>query len=298
MKILITGGTGFIGARLCRHLLQAGHQLTVYSRRPEKVVPCCGATVKALDSLDTLTSDSEFDVVINLAGEPIAAKRWSAQRKQVLLDSRLSTTRALLDAIGRMAKPPECLINASAVGFYGDQGDADVDESTQPNNDFGHQLCQQWEDLARQAEALGLRVCITRIGLVVGRGGGFLEKMLPPFRLGLGGRFGSGAQWMSWIHRDDLVKLIEWLLNHPDCRGVYNATAPYPVSNEQFTKTLAGLLKRPALLPMPAVVARILFGEMALLLLTGQRVLPSRISQTEFKFSYPDLKTALGEVLS
>jgi len=298
MKILITGGTGFIGARLCQHLLQAGHQLTVYSRRPEKVVSCCGATVEALDSLDTLTSDSEFDVVINLAGEPIAAKRWSAQRKQVLLDSRLSTTRALLDAIGRMAKPPECLINASAVGFYGDQGDADVDESTQPNNDFGHQLCQQWEELARQAEALGLRVCITRIGLVVGSGGGFLEKMLPPFKLGLGGRFGSGAQWMSWIHRDDLVRLIEWLLSHPDCRGVYNATAPYPVSNEQFTKTLAGLLKRPALLPMPAVVARILFGEMALLLLTGQRVLPSRISQTEFKFSYPDLKTALGEVLS
>lgn len=298
MKILITGGTGFIGTRLCRHLSQAGHQLTVYSRRPEKVSLLCGAKVEALASLDALASDSEFDAAINLAGEPIAAKRWTAQRKQVLLDSRLSTTRALLEGIKRMEKPPACLINASAVGFYGDQGDADVDESTLPENDFGHQLCQQWEQLAREAEALGVRVCITRFGLVVGRGGGFLEKMLLPFKLGLGGHFGTGEQWMSWIHRDDLVKLIEWLLNHPDCSGVYNATAPYPVTNDRFTKTLAGLLKRPALLPMPAVVARILFGEMAQLFLTGQRVLPSRISQTEFEFSYPELKTALGEVLS
>lgn len=297
MRILITGGTGFIGTRLCQHLSQAGHKLTVYSRRPERVPLRCGAEIEALASLDALDSDREFDAIINLAGEPIAAKRWSAQRKEVLLNSRLTTTKALLDAIGRMTKPPGCLINASAVGFYGDQGNIDVDESTLPKNDFGHQLCQQWEELARQAEAFGVRVCIIRIGLVVGRGGGFLAKMLVPFRLGLGGRFGTGKQWMSWIHRDDLVGVIEWLLNHVDCSGVYNATSPSPVTNERFTNILAGLLKRPALLPMPAVVARVLFGEMSQLFLTGQRVFPSRLSQTGFEFSYPDLKAALTEAL-
>jgi len=297
MRILITGGTGFVGARLCQQLSQAGHQLKVYSRRPEQVAQLCGAQVEALASLDAIDSDSEFDGVINLAGEPIAAKRWSMQRKQVLLNSRLSTTSALLDGISRMAKPPACLINASAVGFYGDQGDLVVDESTSPADDFGHQLCQQWERLALQAETLGVRVCIARIGLVVGSDGGFLQKMLVPFKLGLGGRFGSGEQWMSWIHRNDLIRLLEWLLNHSDCRGVYNATAPHPVTNQRFTNILAASLNRPAILPMPSVVARTIFGEMAQLFLTGQRVLPSRISQTGFEFSYPDLKAALAEAL-
>lgn len=298
MRILITGGTGFIGTQLCEHLVAAGHQLTVYSRNPDKVSTRCGEKVEALGSLELLTSASEFDAVINLAGESIAAKRWSARRKQVLLDSRLTTTKALIAAFQRMTKPPACLINASAVGFYGDQGNTDVDESTLPKNDFGHQLCQQWESAARQAEAVGVRVCIIRIGLVVGKGGGFLEKMLLPFKLGLGGRFGSGEQWMSWVHRDDLVMLMEWLLNHSDCSGVYNATAPYPVTNERFAKTLAGLVQRPTLLPMPAIVVQCLFGEMAQLLLTGQRVLPSRLLDGGFEFSHPDLKSALEEALA
>jgi len=197
-----------------------------------------------------------------------------------------------------MSKPPSCLINASAVGFYGDQGDTDVDETTAPADDFGHQLCHQWEQLATQAEALNVRVCIVRIGLVVGRDGGFLEKMLPPFKLGVGGRFGSGQQWMSWVHRDDLVRIIVWLLEHQECSGVYNATAPYPVRNKDFTNILAKKLKRPALLPMPSFVANALFGEMAGLFLTGQRVLPRRITEAGFEFNYPDLKTALAEVLS
>ncbi|MEH6357791.1 MAG: TIGR01777 family oxidoreductase [Pseudomonadales bacterium] len=298
MRILITGGTGFIGAQLCHHLVAAGHQLTVYSRHPEKISARCGDKVAALDSLELLTSASEFDAVINLAGESIAGKRWSARRKQVLLESRLVTTRKLVAAFQRMAKPPACLINASAVGFYGDQGDVDVDENTLPKDDFGHQLCQQWESAARQAEALGVRVCIARIGLVVGKGGGFLEKVLLPFKLGMGGRFGSGEQWMSWIHRDDLVRLIDWLLDHSDCHGVYNATSPYPVTNERFTKTLAGLLKRPTLLPMPAMVVQLMFGEMAQLLLTGQRVLPCRLLEGGFEFSHPDLKSALEEALT
>lgn len=298
MRILITGGTGFIGKQLCQRLLQAGHQLTVYSRQPAHVKLHCGDAVEPLASLAELTSEQIFDAVINLAGEPIAAKRWTAKRKQLLLDSRLVTTQNLLDAIARMTKPPTCLINGSAVGFYGDQGDVDVDETTLPVDDFGHQLCAQWEQLARQAEGLGVRVCIIRTGLVVGRGGGFLGKMLPVFKLGLGGPFGDGQQWMSWVHRDDLIRLIEWLINHEQCRGIYNATAPYPVMNEHFTKTLSALLKRPAFLPMPAAVAQLVFGEMAQLFLTGQRVLPHRITEEGFEFNYPDLKTALAEVLS
>lgn len=298
MHILITGGTGFIGKRLCQLLLQAGHQLTVYSRQPAKVTAHCGNTVKALASLDEISSESHYDAIINLAGEPIAGKRWTAKRKQLLLDSRLLTTEKLLAAMARMSKRPSCFINASAVGFYGDQGDADVDETTPPVDDFGHRLCAQWEQLASEAEALGVRVCIVRIGLVVGSGGGFLGKMLPMFRLGLGGRFGNGQQWMSWVHRDDLIRLVQWLLNHEQCRGVYNATAPYPVTNERFTKTLAALLQRPALLPMPTVMAQLVFGEMAQLLLTGQRVVPRRITEAGFEFQYPDLKAALTEVLS
>jgi len=258
----------------------------------------CGLEVELLAALEDLSSEHQFDAVINLAGEPIAAKRWTAKRKQQLLDSRLKTTQNLMDAIARMAKPPDCLINASAVGFYGDQQDCDEDETTLPADDFAHQLCAQWEQKACQAESLGVRVCIIRIGLVVGRGGGFLAKMLPVFKLGLGGPFGDGQQWMSWVHRDDLVRLIGWLLDHERCQGIYNATAPCPVTNENFTKMLTALLRRPALLPMPAKVAQLVFGEMAQLFLTGQRALPRRITEEGFEFHYPDLKTALAEVLS
>jgi len=254
--------------------------------------------VEPLAAFEDLSSEHQFDAVINLAGEPVAAKRWTEKRKQQLLDSRLETSQNLMDAIARMAKPPDCLINASAVGFYGDQGNNNVDEATLPVDDFGHQLCAQWEQKACQAESLGMRVCIIRIGLVVGRDGGFLGKMLPVFKLGLGGPFGDGQQWMSWVHRDDLVRLIEWLLDHKRCQGIYNATAPNPVSNENFTKTLAALLRRPALLPMPAKMAQLLFGEMAQLFLTGQRVVPRRITETGFEFHYSDLKAALAEVLS
>lgn len=297
MRILITGGTGFVGKRLCKRLLDGGHQLTVFSRQPARVKALCGESVEAISDLQHIRSDSEFDAVINLAGEPIAEQRWTAERKAVLLESRLATTRQLVDAMGRMDKRPKCLISASAIGFYGDQGNAEVDEHSTPNEDFAHQLCAQWEQMALQAEVLGVRVCVTRIGLVVGRDGGFVSKMLLPFKLGLGGRFGSGEQWMSWVHRDDLIGLMLWLLEHEECRGVYNATAPNPVTNGDFTKTLAGLLGRPALLPMPALIAKLIFGEMASLFLTGQKVLPKRITEAGYQYQYPELSTALQEAL-
>ncbi|EGG99280.1 Cell division inhibitor [gamma proteobacterium IMCC2047] len=303
MRILITGGTGFIGARLCAVLREAGHQLVVYSRQPAgRVKMLCGEGAESLNSLDNLSGEEGIDAVINLAGESIAAKRWTPERKQQLLDSRLNTTQALLDAMAAMPKPPGCLINASAVGFYGDQGDRLVDEDSQlgdlQSSDFGRELCQRWEQTALQAEALGVRVCIVRIGVVVGAGGGFLSKMLPPFKLGLGGQMGSGQQWMSWVHREDLINIIIWLLEHPDCSGPYNATSPGAVRNKAFTKTLADALNRPALLPMPSVVAKAMFGEMSQLLLTGQHVVPKRITDAGFEFKYADLKSALSQVLS
>lgn len=302
MRILMTGGTGFIGARLCRVLIEAGHQLTVFSRQPtSKVKSICGDDVEPLASFDALSRDEEIDAVINLAGESIAGKRWSPQRKQQLLDSRLKTTQQLLDLMADMPRPPACLVNASAVGFYGDQGNVGVDEDSDlaalQDDDFGRQLCQLWEQRAVQAEALGVRVCIVRIGLVVGADGGFLSKMLPPFKLGLGGQFGNGQQWMSWVHRDDLIAIISWLLAHPECSGPYNATAPGAVRNKEFTEILAGMLNRPALLPMPAPMAKLMFGEMAMLFLTGQRVAPKRITEAGFEFKYADLQSALRQAL-
>jgi hypothetical protein len=297
MRILITGGTGFIGAHLCGQLLEAGHQLVVFSRRPEQVESLCGQAVEAIGSLDEITRQSEFDAVINLAGEPIADKRWSARRKQLLMESRLETTRKLVQAVAAMHRPPSCLINASAVGFYGDQGDRPVDESTLPHEEFSHELCRLWEQAANKAAEYGVRVCIVRIGLVVGPGGGFVSRMLPAFKLGLGGPLGNGRQWMSWVHRSDLVRLFEWLLTHDQARGVYNGTAPNPVTNREFTRTLAKVLHRPACLPMPAFAAKALFGEMSRLLLTGQRVYPKRMTDAGFEFNYPQLQAALESVL-
>jgi hypothetical protein len=297
MRILITGGTGFIGAHLCGQLLEAGHQLVVFSRRPEQVESLCGQAVEAIGSLDEITPQSEFDAVINLAGEPIADKRWSARRKQLLMESRLETTRKLVQAVAAMHRPPSCLINASAVGFYGDQGDRPVDESTLPHEEFSHELCRLWEQAANKAAEYGVRVCIVRIGLVVGPGGGFVSRMLPAFKLGLGGPLGNGRQWMSWVHRSDLVRLFEWLLTHDQARGVYNGTAPNPVTNREFTRTLAKVLHRPACLPMPAFAAKALFGEMSRLLLTGQRVYPKRMTDAGFEFNYPQLQAALESVL-
>lgn len=298
MKILVTGGTGFIGTLLCSKLLADDHQLTVYTRNPAKVRGQGGDRIGYVTSLDNLAASECFDAIINLAGEPIADKRWSEKRKLLLLDSRLKTTQGLLDFVARTERKPVCLISGSAVGFYGDQGDTQVNELTTPYPDFGHRLCCRWENLARLAEEQGLRVCIVRTGLVVGSGGGFLKRMLPPFKLGLGGPMGSGQQWMSWIHIEDLVELFIWLLKHETCQGVFNGTAPNPVTNREFSKTLAACLHRPALLPVPSLMLRIALGEMSGLLLTGQRVNPERALEGGFEFRFPHLQQALSQVVS
>jgi uncharacterized protein (TIGR01777 family) len=298
MQVLITGGTGFIGKTLCRRLLQQGHQLTVLSRQsPDTVQRLCGAAVTPLASLKALSPQAGFDAVVNLAGESIVARRWTDARKNVLWDSRVALTEELVGFIAAAERKPGVLVSGSAVGYYGDRGDAPLDEDSGFADDFGHRLCAAWEKAALRAEEHGVRVCVLRTGLVVGRDGGFLQRMLLPFKLGLGGRIGDGRQWMSWVHLDDHVAMTDHLLNHAHLDGVFNATSPHPVTNLEFTECLARLLKRPALLPVPAIALRLLLGEMAELLLGGQRVLPARWQQENFPYRYPRIEEALKEAL-
>lgn len=293
MHLLITGGSGFIGRALCKELPAWGHQVTVLSRQPAKArLP---SNVRVVDRLDGLR---EIEGVINLAGENLADGRWTPARKQAFRDSRLGTTKRLLDWLEHQAPRPTVLISGSAIGYYGARGDEELSESADPGEDFAARLCRDWEAEAIRAEALGLRVCRLRIGVVLSPGGGALARMLPAFRLGLGGRLGDGQQWMSWIRRADLVQLILWLLRTPTAAGAYNATAPHPVRNAEFAAELSATLNRPAMLPMPAPVLRAMFGEMSDLLLRGQRVIPARALAEGFQFSSPRLQMALREMLS
>ena len=298
MRILITGGTGFIGGELCKTLHRAGHGLTVLSRRPERVAALCGEGTVAVSSLDDLNPGVGFDAIINLAGEPIFGPRWTDQRKQVLWDSRVKLTERLVAYVRDAEQKPSVLISGSAIGYYGDQGDAIVDENAACGNDFGAALCKAWEQAGLEAEQYGLRVCLLRTGLVIGRNGGFLQRMLLPFRLGLGGRIGDGKQWMSWIHVADHVAMTLRLLNSPQLAGAFNATAPNPVTNREFTECLARVLRRPAFLPLPGAVLRLTLGEMAGLLLGGQRVLPERMREAGFEFTFAALDDALRDALT
>ncbi|HYE34342.1 TIGR01777 family oxidoreductase [Methylocaldum sp.] len=298
MRVFVTGGTGFIGRNLCKALLRAGYQLTVLSRKPETVSEKCGPEVTALKSLANWSPDQHFDAVINLAGAPIVGSRWTGQRKQVLWDSRVTLTEHLIDTIRKAESRPGVLISGSAVGIYGNQGDAILDEnSVLARDDFGQKLCWAWEDAALRASEFGVRVCLLRTGLVIGKDGGFLQKMLLPFKLGLGGRLGDGKQWMSWVHMKDHVAMTQHLLESPNLDGAFNVTAPNPVTNEEFTQCMAKVLKRPALLTVPAWLLRLGAGEMAELMLGGQRALPRRFQGENFKFSYESLEPALRDAL-
>lgn len=295
MNILMTGGTGLVGAALCRRWSAAGHRITVLSRRADCVEALCGEGVVGVAAFSDISQDQHFDAVINLAGEPIADRRWTAVRKQQLRQSRIDLTASLLQFLRTLPAPPSVLISGSAVGYYGDQGDHVLDEEADAVNDFAHQLCRDWERAALQAEALGTRVCVLRIGLVIANNGGFLSRMAMPFRLGLGGALGSGEQWMSWIHRDDLLAMIDFLLDQGVLRGVFNATAPCPVTNLEFSRTLARTVGRSTFLNVPAFALKIALGEMSSLLLGGQRVVPKRLQLAGFNFRYRHLQDALKQ---
>lgn len=297
MKILITGGSGFIGQALCASLSADGHTPLVISRSPESAARLLPANAlirpKAEDFLE-----EQPEAVINLAGEPIAEGRWTARKKEALLQSRLDATGSIVEFCKNADPAPGVLVSASAVGYYGDQGDAEVTEKTTPNDEFSHQLCKQWEAAALQAQAHGVRVAIVRIGLVLDAGGGMLAKTTPLFKLGLGGKLGHGKQYMPWIHRKDMVGAIRFLLDNEQLEGPFNASAPNPVTNAEFTRALGGALGRPAILPAPAAALKLAFGEMSRLLLTGAKMRPARLEEAGFRFAFPDLDQALADIFS
>ena len=296
MHILLTGGTGLIGRQLCRHWLAQGHRLSVLSRRPGQVAQLCSATVRGIGALEELDGET-LDAVVNLAGAPIADRPWTHKRKALLWSSRITLTEALLAWLERREQRPEVLISGSAVGWYGDGGERELDETSTPvSEDFASQLCIAWEETAQRAEALGIRVVLIRTGLVLAPGGGFLSRLLVPFKLGLGGPIGTGRQWMPWIHIDDQIALIDFLLHRRDATGPYNACAPTPVRNREFAKALGALLHRPAFVPLPAFALRLGLGELAVLLLGGQRALPARLLAAGFTFQFTDLPAALDDV--
>lgn len=297
MNIFMTGGTGLIGRALCKALLAEGHQITVLSRQPEKVPALCGANVAAMASLDAWQTTQKFDAIINLAGEPIADRYWSAQQKQRVWDSRVALTEKLVQCIAASHHQPDIFLSGSAIGYYADQGDVELDESVACGENFPARLCVAWEAAALFAEPLGVRVCLLRTGLVLSRHGGLLQRLILPFRLGLGARLGNGKQWMSWVHIDDYLAMVLRLLHDTTLHGAFNMTAPNPVTNIEFTQQLGKSVGKPTVFVVPASILKWLMGERAVLLVEGQRVLPVRMQTIDLKFAYPDLSGAFAAVL-
>ncbi|MDJ0596848.1 MAG: TIGR01777 family oxidoreductase [Pleurocapsa sp. MO_226.B13] len=305
MKIAITGATGLVGSRLVAKLTQAGHQILVLTRNPnkaQKVFPASAFSNLEIvqytpqESGEWQKSISGCDAVVNLAGEPIA-ERWNAQQKKAIMESRQLGTRKLVEAIAIAESKPQVLVSGSAVGYYGTSETATFEETSPPGNDFLAQVCQNWETEARKVTELGVRLVILRIGIVLANGGA-LGKMIGPFKMFAGGPIGSGKQWFSWIHRDDLVSLIERAIQDSNMSGVYNATAPHPVRMNQLCQTLGEVMNRPSWLPVPDFVLEILLGDGAIVVLEGQQVLPKKTQATGFDYQYAELKPALAEIVN
>jgi len=296
MNILVTGGTGFIGKALLPHF---NHEhLIVLSRNPSRAYQQLGHHIKVITCLDELPDFNNIDIIINLAGEPIVNKRWSDKQKEVICQSRWEITRKLVEKIKTSTNPPHTFISGSAVGIYGDQKSASFDESLEVKKaDFAHLVCRKWEEEALAAQSERTRVCLLRTGIVLGKQGGALARMLPAYQLGLGGPIGNGEQYFPWIHIQDMVKGILFLLKHPEASGAYNFTAPNPVTNKEFSQTLARVLHRPHIIKTPAWLIKMGLGESSTLLLDSQRALPSRLQQQGFHFSFPKLEHALEETL-
>jgi uncharacterized protein len=302
MKILVTGSSGLVGTALLADMQPAGHTLCRLVRPGQTVgsAPTHGFDVNWNPATGELGGAAVgADAVVNLAGAPIADGRWTESRKQLLVSSRVDTTRSLVNALARMAARPRVLISASAIGYYGDRGDEILKEDSPPGPDFLSEIAKAWEGEAMKAEALGIRVVLARFGIILAKGGGAFPRMLKPFRLGLGGKLGSGQQWMSWIIVEDVVNILRLAIENGAVRGPINVVAPQPVRNVDFTTALASAVHRPALFAAPAFALRVAMGEMAdALLLASQRVVPDQLQRLNFRFAFPYLATALGELVS
>ena len=300
MKILITGATGIIGRSVCRALINGGHQVAALSRRLPAVTDLAGAITfrwEAVAEIPPAACWEGVEAVIHLAGEPVAAARWTEEHKQRIRDSRVKGSRNLVAGMRATTRPPKVLVSASAVGFYGDRGDEFLNESSDPGSDFLSEVCLDWEAEAARARELGVRVVFVRTGVALSPSGGALEKMLLPFKLGLGGRLGDGRQWFPWIHIEDIAGIFLHALMSPDVDGPINGVAPGIVTNEEFTRELAATLNRPVFFPVPELALRVLMGEMAEVVTASQRVVPQVALDTGYQFKYPNLRPALESLL-
>jgi len=301
LRVFVTGATGFIGRTLALRLRREGHEVLAWVRSEERTRALLGDQV---DTLLTSADDDRLaealsgcDAVVNLAGAPVFGKRWSAARRRELVDSRVGLTERLVGCMAAAASPPRVLVSSSAVGFYGDAGGDRLGEDAPPGAGFLADLCQRWEAAATEAQGAGARVVLLRTGVVLGRGGGALDKMLPPFLVGAGGPIGSGRQYMSWIHLSDLVGIIVHALEDEELSGPVNGAAPRPVTNAEFTKALGRTLRRPAFIPLPGLALKALFGASASVLLESQRALPTALGQGAFTFEFETVERALADLL-
>jgi uncharacterized protein (TIGR01777 family) len=302
MKVVITGATGFVGQVIVKQLLAAGDEVVVLTRNVARAAITLGSSCKYVqwnesEELPPLEALEGADGIINLMGESIS-KRWDENQKKKIYNSRIHGTRKLVEAMEQLKKKPSVFVSTSAIGIYGNRGSEEINEGSNVASDFLAKVCLDWENEANKARNHQARVAIIRVGIVLGHGGGALAQMLPIFKLGGGGPLGSGKQYMSWIHIDDLASMYVEALKNPEIKGVLNGTSPYPVTNAEFTKVLGKVVRRPAFLPAPSFAIKIAFGEMSQILLEGQKVLPVKFKEAKFRFRMPTLEMALKESIS
>lgn len=296
MNILITGGTGFIGSYLSKICISRGYSISIVSRNPEKAKKILPSGIIIYQNIDSIPTSVVFDIIINLAGEPLMGKRWNHDVKQRCLRSRIDTTDALCKLINRLEYKPAHFISCSAVGYYGDCGERKVTEESPVGNDFASVLCKQWEETALKASSKSTKVTLIRVGVVLGKNAGALKKMLPPFKLGLGGQLGNGEQFFPWVHIDDVMGMIFYIIDH-SISGPVNLVGPTPITNREFTFALGKTLSRPTVFPVPAFILRLLFGEGSVMLLGGQKVYPEKLERYGYIFKYRTINSALEDII-